>query len=196
VARVVRFHELAARVLATPPRLGPTRLVAIDGPGGAGKSVFAERLARALGNAPVIHTDDFAGWDEQFDWWPRLESDVLGPLAAGREATFAPNDWGGGRRPAITVPPGGTVLLEGVSSSRRAVTDRLSLAVWIEAPPETRLARGLARDGDDARDAWATWMAEEDRHYAADRARDRADVVVDGAPTIAHDPESAFVALD
>lgn len=193
MARVVRFDELAARVLATPPRLGPTRLVAIDGPGGAGKSVFAERLARALGDAPVIHTDDFAGWDQPFDWWPRLESDVLGPLAAGRAATFAPNDWGGGHRPAITVPPGRTVLLEGVSSSRRAVTARLSLTVWIEAPPETRLARGLARDGDDARDAWASWMAEEDRHYAADAARDRADIVVDGAPTIAHDPDAGFV---
>jgi cytidylate kinase len=34
------------------------RLVAIDGPGGAGKSVFAARLAKALGGVPVVEIDD------------------------------------------------------------------------------------------------------------------------------------------
>jgi len=195
VARVVRFDELAARILATTPGLGRTRLVAIDGPGGAGKSVFAARLARVLGDAPVVHTDDFAGWDDQLDWWPRLEAEVLGPLASGRVATFAPNDWGGGQRPTVEVPPGGTIILEGVSASRRAVWDRLSLAVWIEAPAELRLRRGLERDGDDARASWATWMAEEDRHFAQDGARDRAMVIADGAPTMAHDPEISFIEI-
>ncbi|MFL5928725.1 MAG: hypothetical protein ACJ77E_17480 [Gaiellaceae bacterium] len=38
-----------------------TRIVGIDGPGGAGKTTLSERLAAEL-DAPIVHTDDFAGW--------------------------------------------------------------------------------------------------------------------------------------
>jgi hypothetical protein len=72
----------------------------------------------------------------------------------------------------------------------------LSLAVWVEARRARRLARGLERDGNAMRAQWEQWMAEEDAHFATDRARDRADVIVDGAPSVPHDPEDAFVRLD
>jgi len=48
-----------------------TCIVAIDGPGGAGKSSLANRLAEELG-APVVRTDDFASWENPVDWWPEL----------------------------------------------------------------------------------------------------------------------------
>lgn len=44
------FAELAVRVLAVPVD-GP-RVVAVDGRGAAGKTTFAARLARALGDVP------------------------------------------------------------------------------------------------------------------------------------------------
>jgi hypothetical protein len=47
-----------ALIEAIMSRPRPTRLVAIDAPGGAGKSTFAAQLAEAAGGAPVIHTDD------------------------------------------------------------------------------------------------------------------------------------------
>jgi uridine kinase len=46
----------------------PTRIVAIDGCGGAGKSTLARQLAAALDGAPIIPNDDFANRDNQFDW--------------------------------------------------------------------------------------------------------------------------------
>ena len=49
-------------------KLGPLRLVAIDGPGGAGKSTFARKLSEAAGGAPVFHTDDFAAADNPINW--------------------------------------------------------------------------------------------------------------------------------
>lgn len=64
--------------------LRPVRLVAIDGPGGAGKSVFAARLARAfagLQEVTVLHTDDFASWETPAGWWPRLEPYAEAPPA-------------------------------------------------------------------------------------------------------------------
>jgi cytidylate kinase len=39
-----------------------TKIVAIDGCGGAGKSTLAARIAPRLVDAPVIHTDDFASF--------------------------------------------------------------------------------------------------------------------------------------
>jgi Ni2+-binding GTPase involved in maturation of urease and hydrogenase len=59
-----------------------TRLIAIDGPGGAGKTTLAVRLAQEL-QAAVIHTDEFASWDNPVDWWPEMLERALEPLAAG-----------------------------------------------------------------------------------------------------------------
>lgn len=67
-----------------------TRIVAIDGRGGAGKSTLAARLSELLGGAPVVHTDDFASWDNPIDWWPELLAQVLEPLARGDAASFVP----------------------------------------------------------------------------------------------------------
>lgn len=40
-----------------------TKIIAIDGCGGAGKSTLATQISAALDSCPVIHTDDFASWD-------------------------------------------------------------------------------------------------------------------------------------
>ena len=52
--------------------------------------------------------------------------------------------------------------------------------VWVEAPLDLRLSRGLARDGIGMREDWLQWMAEEAEVLAAQRTRERADVLVDG----------------
>ena len=77
-ARSVNLDELVASIMT---RSDPLRLVAVDGPGGAGKSTFAKELSEAAGAAPVVHTDDFAAADNPIDWWPRLLEQVIEPLA-------------------------------------------------------------------------------------------------------------------
>lgn len=194
---ISRFKELADAIHRAPARCGSVRLVAIDGPGGAGKSVFAERLARPLGGAPVVHTDDFASWDNPIEWWSRLEDEVLGPIERGEwPVRFRAYDWEA-QRPGEwrEIQASAVILLEGVSSSRQAVAIRLSLAVWVEASRALRLARGLERDGDAMRAQWEQWMAEEDTHFAADQSRDRVAIIVDGAPVIPHDPDEEFVVV-
>jgi len=94
------------------------------------------------------------------------------------------------------VSPADVVILEGVSSARAAARDRLTCAIWIDAPAKVRLARGLERDGEAMRPDWERWMAEEDAFYAQDLVRDRVDVVVDGDPRAPHDPETQFIQVD
>lgn len=179
----VLIDDIAVKVADSVPRLGSTRLVAVDGPGGAGKSTLAERLAVACG-AELLHTDDFASWDNQFDWWARLESQVLEPLGQDRPARYQRYDWTTrtlSEWHEMASPD--VLILEGVSSARAAVRNRLSLSIWVETPRDTRLARGLDRDGVEALPLWQRWMDAEDAHFAADRTPDHADVIVNGRHT-------------
>jgi uridine kinase len=179
--------SLAELILERPARLGDVRLVAIDGPSGAGKTVFAERLAAELGDAPVIHTDDLLdGWDDQFTSWPRIERLALAPLRAGRTARYRRYRWDTGRFDGdpVTIEPAPVVLLEGVGASRRLIRPELSAAVFVTAPPELRLERTIHRDGghDLAFRAYLErWRRAEDRHFAQEGTAAWADVIVDGA---------------
>lgn len=158
-----------------------TRLIAIDGPGGAGKSSLARRLADHLGDAPVVHTDDFASWDNPLDWWPRLVEEVLEPLARNEAARYVRSNWE--REEERTwgeVAPSPFVILEGVSAFRQAFRPFLTYSIWIETPREVRLRRGLERDGEDARAQWEKWMAEEAAYVVREKPRDNADLILPG----------------
>ena len=170
--------EIVAAIMARP---GPLRLVAIDGPGGAGKSTLAGRLAHAAHDAPVIHTDDFASADNPIDWWPRLLEQVIEPLVRGDAAVYQRYDWATDSLAEWhTVERAPIIIIEGVSAGRSEWSQHLSFLVWIDTPRDERLRRAVERDGPEALDNWRSWMADEDAHYASDPTRERADVVVDG----------------
>src|SRR5579875_2493990 len=164
---------------ARPPVGMTTKVIAIDGPGGAGKSTLAERLSDALGNTPILHTDDFASWDNPVDWWPRVITEVLEPLSVNQSGRYQRYDWPS-RATAEwhDVPPAPYVILEGVSASREAFRPYLCYTIWVETPREERLRRGLERDGMDARELWEGWMAEEDAYIEREHPVRRADIVV------------------
>jgi uridine kinase len=174
----VRDPAAAIRSAKAPPGV-KNRIVAVDGPGGAGKSTLARRLAQEL-DAPVIHTDDFASWDNPVDWWPQLIELALEPLAAGRPARYRPTRWGGEERATVVIEPADFVIVEGVTASREAFRPYLAYSIWIETPREVRLRRGLERDGAGARAQWKAWMDAEDRYIERERPAERADLVLRG----------------
>lgn len=176
-------EEIAARVRRSQPRRGAARVVAVDGPAGSGKTTLADRLAAALGGAPVVHLDDlYEGWTGLGpDLWHRLRDQVLEPLAAGRPARYQRYDWTAAAFDGwVEVPLPEVLVVEGVGAGARAVAPWLSLLVWVEAPSGLRLARGIARDGEAMRTEWERWRAREDAHFRADGTKGRADVLVDG----------------
>src|SRR3954452_18237626 len=93
-----RLDALVRAIRAARPPAGvPSRVVAVDGPGGAGKSTLAAALAHALGGAPVVPTDDFASWEVPVGGGPRLRDEVLRRLAAGEPVRYRAYDWSGRR---------------------------------------------------------------------------------------------------
>src|SRR4051794_18766287 len=136
----------AARA-SRPPAGVATRLIAVDGPVGAGKTTLAARLVEEL-QAAVIHTDEFASWDNPINWWPEMLERALKPLAAGEVAHYQPTTWGGDERERVLIEPGGTVVIEGVTASRAAFRPYLGYSIWIETDRAVRLQRGIDRDGE------------------------------------------------
>ena len=176
LARIAR--DVRAR---RPPGGIVTRIVAIDGLGGSGKSTFALQLSRALGGVPIVQTDDFATWDNPIDWWPDVLERVLIPLSRGDSAHFERSRWG---REAdgelVVVEPTEFLVLEGVTASREAFAPYLTYSIWVDTPAPLRLQRGLDRDGPSAQAQWQAWMAQEERYRLRERPDERADLVVRG----------------
>lgn len=193
-----RYADLARRILDRPPRLGATRLVAVDGPSGAGKTIFADRLAAAMPGTPVVRTDDLLdGWADQFTFWSRLEEQVLAPLRTGRPGRYRRYDWHRGAFGAeeVTVPPAPVLILEGVSSARAPVAAELTYAVFVTAPDRLRRQRAVERDGAGVLPHLDAWRHAEHAHFAADDTPARVDLLVDGAPRIPHAPHTEYVRL-
>jgi uridine kinase len=171
---------LLARDASAP--LGMARVVlAIDGRSGAGKSTLAARVASRLGDAAVVHTDDFASWDNPLDWWPRLLEQVLHPLSEGLPARYQRYDWDLQQLAEWhELQPGGYLVIEGVSASRSEFRPYLAATVWVSATRDECLRRGLERDGHEALDQWLQWQAAEDEYIARDQPDRVADLIVSG----------------
>jgi chloramphenicol 3-O-phosphotransferase len=174
-----RVAEIVALVDAREARCGTTHLVAIDGPSGAGKTTLAAQVAAALA-APTVHMDDlYPGWDGLHAATARLWSWVAEPLQSGHPARYRRWDWTAGEYAEwVQLPPSEVIVLEGCGSGALPGGSVLSALVWVEADEAVRKARGLARDPGYA-PFWDRWATQERALYAADRTRERADLVVD-----------------
>lgn len=176
------FGQLARALECLPAR--PVRLIAVDGGAGSGKTTFAALLGREMA-VPVLQIDDFISWLNLESWWPRFEEHVLGPLFRGEDLEFQVRDWvgdtyGEGLGEWKRVPWNETMILEGIGSSRMALLDRLAYAIWVEAPEDLRIRRGIERDGETDEALWRRWMPFEADFFAQDGARSRASLFVDG----------------
>jgi uridine kinase len=170
---------VAERVLAAPPTLGSGRLVCVDGPAGSGKTTLAGALARAVPGAQLVQCDDLLhGWQGL----PGLADSVaalLEPLARGEVGMWRRWDWHADDwAETHQVSPGGLLVVEGVGSWSPPIADLVGVLVWVEAEPDLRLDRGIARDGEAMRAHWLQWRLDEDTLFAAHGTRDHADVVV------------------
>lgn len=179
-------------------------VLAIDGHGAAGKSTIAAAVAGATG-AALVHTDDFfhpapavtGGTARRspgvhalacyYDW-RRIKERALGPLRAGRSATFRRFDWerGSGLDGAVSVDPGPLMLLEGVFSAAPELSDLVDRSVLVDTPKPVRLRRLHTRVTPEEWDD--DWLTAEQAYFDATRPPSSFDLIVPGVSADAAHP--------
>jgi uridine kinase len=168
------------RLLRKPARAGKTRVVAIDGRSGAGKSSLAAVVRGELG-APVVTLEDlYGGWDGLERGIDLLVTEVLEPLSAGRAARVPRYNWVGAAWEApwvLELPE--VLIVEGVGAGARRAAAYETLLVWVESPASVRKKRALDRDGETVAPHWEAWAAEEEAMLCRERTAERADIVFD-----------------
>ena len=169
--------QVLDHALSSPPTLGPGRLICIDGLAGAGKTTLSASIVQRSG-ATLLHADDLLdGWGGLPGLSASIEA-LLRPLADGQQSCWRRWDWvssaWAGEHPLLPAP---LLVIEGVGSGAAAYDELITTLVWIEAGRDVRLTRGLARDGEHARDEWENWLDDEAALHARERTRERADLV-------------------
>jgi len=179
---------------AARARADETTIIAIDGPGGSGKTTLAATVAEVLDGATVIQGDDFyrpmpdhereqldaqQGYQHYFDW-QRLRDHVLAPLRAGRPARYQRFDWATG---TLTdwheISPGLTVIVEGVYAARPELAPYYHLITYVDTPREVCLRRMRAR-GQQSEEWITRWRAAEDFYLQTTWPQARAHLLVRG----------------
>ena len=101
-------------------------------------------------------------------------------------STLEPHRTGTTRLPDIVDPVTRIVILEGVTSLRREFRPWIDLGVFVDAPRELCLARGLERDAALEPDRaalealWHAWLSSEDEYFDDHEPARHARFVVDG----------------
>lgn len=201
--RAVALAEVSAAV--PPPGASPL-LIAIDGVDGAGKSVFADQLARVLmdqGRTVVrASVDDFhrtraeryrrgraspeGFWLDSYDYH-QLRTVLLDPLSLGGSRSYrtAVHDLVTDQpvhQPVRHCQPDAVLVLDGIFLHRDELRAYWDFSVWLDAPFDVTAARMAARDGTspDADDPNAARYRDGQRLYLSQcRPATHASIVID-----------------
>ncbi len=200
VLDIADFVQVAVG-LGAAPRIG------IDGPGASGKSTLAAGLAEALPRAVLVEGDDFYRPESDskrsevevaglFDL-PRLTSQVLIPHSLGKDLQYQRYSWESGvLGDWVRNDSSGPLIVEGIYSTHRTLRDFYDLRIWVTAPRAVRLARGIERDGEEARSRWVdVWMPAEDRYTTDQAPQDHAHLVLDGTGAMAEQGDEVSLAV-
>jgi len=166
-------------------RCGSTKVIAIDGPSGAGKTDFAAALAERLPSAQLLHMDDlYPGWDGLEQAVADVHDQILAPLARGEQAAYRQWDWARDRYGEWhSLPATSLLLVEGVGSGAGPGRQFTSALIWLEADRDVRFRRAFERDGESYLPHWQRWAAHEEALFAVDGTRRRADLIIDTSPS-------------
>lgn len=193
MAEVITFSKLAQQITSTPSKHNQ-RLVAIDGGGGAGKTTFATKLQKEIAGSFIVKIDDFYRPPQlripitsteiinpNFDW-SRFRTLVLDAIKEDRVIQYQLYDFTKGTLtgPTITVPRDATIIVEGVWSLQEDFINFYDYRIWLEASAETRLERGILRDGEGMRKEWEQEWIPADQYYQKTlKPHLKADYVID-----------------
>lgn len=166
-------------------RCGETKIIAIDGPAGSGKTTLSLQLEASLSpRAVTIHMDAlYNGWSDALTptLTRTLQNQIFTPLSLHKNIEYRPFDWfSQSPGPVITVEPPEFLILEGVGSAQAVTRKYAALLIWIDVAPEVGLKRVLQRDGAEIENQMRIWQSQEANFFAKDQTRERVHLRMDG----------------
>jgi uridine kinase len=167
------------------------KVIAIDGPAGAGKTTLAHGMSEILGGAPVVHMDDlYLGWEDALtsSLTKTLRDHILTPISLGKRGSYRRWDWQKSQlAEVVDIPRHPYLILEGVGAGQRVVRAFSALLIWIDISAETGLNRVIARDEalvedlDKFQEEMRNWQAREILHFAEENTFDTAQLRFNGS---------------
>ena len=151
----MKHKDLITKIKITPLKT-KTKLIAIDGRGGSGKTTLACELAAGMKNVTIISMDDFYLPSNLRDNSnplyfnfniKRLKREVLDLLSKDEPAKYRRYDWGtDSLAEEHTIKPGEIVIIEGCYALHNLVRDFYDFSIWMEIDKDFALTRGVSRD--------------------------------------------------
>ncbi len=139
-------------------------------------------------SAEIIHTDDFASWENPMDWWIMTIEKVFEPIAGGAKVlNYKRSSWAvfHKSKSAVNQPVTKIMIIEGVGASRKEFDKYIGLSIFVDTPKDVCLKRGMERDNgqyhnDALKMKWREWNKTEEEHFTKDDTKNRALIIVDG----------------
>jgi uridine kinase len=197
MVQVSNLSELVDKVNESSKKCGQTKIIAIDGPAGSGKTTLAKSLSGLLQNCPIIHMDEiYEGWENALS--PKTSQDlvewIINPLLKNNSIEYIKYDWNLGQRiEKVVINNSKIIIIEGVGSSSFEISKYASLKLWIEVNKETGINRVLTRDGLQIQEQMKTWQSQESKFFIENNSKENSDIWIDGDPVVKIDTSSQFV---
>jgi uridine kinase len=161
--------------------------MAIDGPGGTGKSTLAGQLAKDLG-AQIIPMDHFllpeasyrlSAIAKNYDL-ERFVQDVIDPIVLGEPIRYEVLDSKTGKPRIIRVPREKPVIIEGIYSLEIRAREAYDFSFFVNADRETLLRRAVSTAGEFG--SWLSkWLVGEETYLDAQSPKLAATLILDGS---------------
>lgn len=153
-------------------------LFAVDGPAGAGKTTFAQKLEAeyaASSTVQTIHLDNlYNGWDTALDHeLTQTLAYITSSHMAGSGFTLKIFNWKVMRFDHSQFhEPTEFLILEGVGAAQEVVRLAGARTYWLDIDDETGLRRVLDRDGGHLELQMRKWQRQQELHFIADQTRE------------------------
>ena len=139
------ISEIVELIQSSSTKCGEIKLICIDGPAGSGKTTLANSLSKYLDNCPIVHMDEiYEGWEEALSQKTAndLYNWVIQPLLDKQVIEFFKFDWALSKRyEKVVIKTQPYLIIEGVGSSVKKVSEHACLKIWIEVEQNIGIQR-------------------------------------------------------